>query len=340
MNLLLVGSDKIFAIENIYVKYLKEKHDVTLFPAQSIFYDYYYRKGIVHKLLFKAGLSSIYRNIDKLLIEKIEAVKPQAVWVFKGMEISPKTLQWIKSRGIRLVNYNPDNPFIFSGRGSGNSNITNSIGLYDLHFTYNHEIKERLQKDYNALVEDLPFGFEINDSVFSEAQNQEEINKACFLGNPDKERAALVNGIAESGLPLDVFGNDWKSFVKSENITVHEPVYKDDLWKTLRRYRVQLNMMRVHNENSHNMRTFEIPAIGGIQLAPDTVEHRFFFNEGKDIFLYKSIDDCIQKVKALIALPASEAEQIRVNARRTSIENKYSYRDRALHAAEKIKRIL
>lgn len=340
MNLLIVGSDKVFAIENTYVKYLKEKHNVTLFPAQSIFYDYYYKNGIVAKLLFKAGLSNIYRKINKQLIETVKTVKPDAVWVFKGMEVFPGTLKWIKAQGIKLVNYNPDNPFIFTGKGSGNSNVTKSIGLYDLHFTYNHEIKEQLQRDYNARVEDLPFGFEISDKLFDEAQQQTEINKLCFLGNPDKDRAALLNTIAASGLPLDVFGNDWKNFINGSNVTIHQPVYADELWKTLRRYRVQLNMMRVHNEDSHNMRTFEIPGIGGIQLAPATTEHIQFFKEGEEIFLYKSPEDCIEQVKKIIALTPEEASAIRVAAREKSIKQNYSYRGRAFSAAEKIEEIL
>jgi spore maturation protein CgeB len=340
MNLLIVGSDKIFAIENIYVKYLKENHDVTLFPAQSIFYDYYYQKGIIHKLLFKAGLSNIYRKINKLLVEKIRAVKPDVVWVFKGMEISPKTLQWIKSQGIKLVNYNPDNPFIFTGKGSGNSNVTNSIALYDLHFTYNHEIKERLKSEYHVAVEDLPFGFEISDVLFNEAQQQTEINKLCFLGNPDKERAALLTTIAASGIPLDVFGHDWKDFITGSNVTIHPPVYADELWKTLRRYRVQLNMMRVHNQDSHNMRTFEIPGIAGIQLAPATTEHQQFFRQGEEIFLYKSPEDCIEQVKKILALSPEDANAIRRAAREKSVKQNYSYRGRAFSAAEKIEEIL
>jgi spore maturation protein CgeB len=340
MNLLIVGSDKVFAIENIYVKYLKEKHNVTLFSAQSIFYDYYYKKGIVHKVLFKLGLSNIYRKINRQLVETVKAVKPDAVWVFKGMEIFPETLKWMKSQNIKLVNYNPDNPFIFTGKGSGNANVSKSIGLYDLHFTYNHEIKAQLRKECDAIIEDLPFGFEISESLFNEAQKQAEINKLCFLGNPDKDRAALLNTIAASGIPLDVFGNDWSNFITGSNVTIHEPVYADELWMTLRRYRVQLNMMRVHNMDSHNMRTFEIPGIGGIQLAPATTEHNVFFKQGEDIFLYKTPEDCIEQVKKILALTPQEANAVRLAAREKSIAKNYSYRDRAFSAAQKIEEIL
>jgi hypothetical protein len=75
------------------------------------------------------------------------------------MEIFPESLQWAKQKGIKLVSFNPDNPFIFTGKGSGNSNVTQSIPLYDLHFTYNHEIEQQLREKYRSKIAYLPFGF-------------------------------------------------------------------------------------------------------------------------------------------------------------------------------------
>ena len=47
MKVLIIGSDKVFSIENFYVKYLKELGvNLKHFTAQAIFYDYYYDGGI------------------------------------------------------------------------------------------------------------------------------------------------------------------------------------------------------------------------------------------------------------------------------------------------------
>ena len=68
MKLLIAGSDKVYAIENFYVKYLRELGiEVFHFPSQSIFYDYY-QKRLTNKLIFKAGLSSIITKIGKELM--------------------------------------------------------------------------------------------------------------------------------------------------------------------------------------------------------------------------------------------------------------------------------
>ena len=58
-----------------------------------------------------------YPGLQALNLSLLEAVK-QSKWdvllVFKGMELFPRTLSEIKKMGVTLVNYNPDNPFIYS----------------------------------------------------------------------------------------------------------------------------------------------------------------------------------------------------------------------------------
>ena len=156
MRLLIVGSDKVFAIENFYVKYLKDTAlEVSLFTAQSIFYDYY-QSSILHKILFNAGVSPILRKINDQFKQVITEFEPDVIFIFKGMEIFPESLRWAKQQGIKLVNYNPDNPFLFTGKGSGNKNVTDSIQLYDLHLTYDGDIKKELEQTYKLPTAILP----------------------------------------------------------------------------------------------------------------------------------------------------------------------------------------
>jgi spore maturation protein CgeB len=339
MRVLGVGSDKVYAIENFYVKYLREyEADIKLFTAQSIFYDYYQR-SIINKIIFKIGFSGILNTINDQFKKEVLEFKPEIILVFKGMEIYPESLRWAKSKGIKLVNYNPDNPFIFTGKGSGNKNVTNSIGLYDLHLTYDNDIRERMITEYGIPTGILPFGFEISDELYAECIKHQEIVKTCFLGNPDEQRAAFILQLA-GHMPIDVYGNNWEKFVSHKNITVHEPVYGKDLWITLYRYRVQLNMMRTHNPGSHNMRSFEVPGIGGIGLFPKTRDHATYFENGKEIFLYSDIEECVKQGKALLSLNSDDANKIRLSARLKSLHAGYSYRDRAHQVLQELKQLI
>jgi spore maturation protein CgeB len=339
VRLLIIGSDKIFAIENFYVKYLREEGiDVYIYSAQTSFYDYY-QKNIFNKLLFKAGLSPIYNDINKEFKQQIENYRPDVILVFKGMEIFPQSLQWAKSKDIKLINYNPDNPFLFSGKGSGNVNIKDSISLYDLHLTYNWEVKKEIEVTYKIPTGILPFGFDISDELLRKCSMQKETIKVCFLGNPDAYRGDFLNQLAKEGIELDVYGNNWQKFVNHPNIRIFEPKYGENFWLILRKYRVQLNLMRPHNPDSHNMRSFEVPGVGGIQLAPITRDHQAYFESNKDIFLYKNIEECISQIKKLLALSLEEANTIRKRARSHSLISGYTYKDRSKQILQQIKKL-
>lgn len=336
MKLLVVGANSEYAIERFYLKYWQEyRKDITIdfFQAQNIFYNFY-NQNFLNKIVFKLGISSIYNQINKQLLEKIKKFKPDVIFVFKGMEIFPQTLQFAKEQNIKLLNYNPDNPFIFSGSGSGNKNITESIGIYDVHFTYNMEIKYQIESQYSIPTYILPFGFDVSEELFAKCTETLEINKVCFIGNPDKVRALLITKLAKAGVLIDVYGYNWEKFINHKNISYYKTIYGVEFWQNIRRYRVQLNIMRPHNLNSHNMRSFEIPGIGGIQLAPHTSEHELFFEPNKEIFLYQSVEDCVKKINHLIQLSVQEANELRLAARLACIEKKYSYAERAKQVLE------
>lgn len=332
MKIFIVGSDRIYAIENYYAKYLRELGcEVLLFSAQSLFYDYY-QHNLLNKIIYRIGFSEILYNINKLFKVNVERFNPDILFIFKGMELFPSSLQWAKSKNIKLVNYNPDNPFIFSGKGSGNINVTNSIGLYDLHLTYHSEVRHKIECIYHIPAKILPFGFDVTNELFGKCASQSEVLKACFLGNPDEGRGKFLQLLAEKGIKLDVYGHDWSKFVNHSRIKIFGPVLGDDFWLTLRKYRVQLNLSRPHTLDTHNMRSFEIPGIGGIQLALSTTDHQTYFEKDKEIFLYSDVDDCVVQINKILALKKKEADFIRKQARQQSLQAHYSYKDRAEQA--------
>lgn len=340
MKIIIVGADTTHGIERYYIKYLRESGaEVLLFAAQNLFYEYY-QKGLHHKILFRAGVSPIYPIINFKLKKQISKEKPDIVWVFKGMEIYPSTLRWIRAQKIKLINYNPDNPFLFSGRGSGNKNVTNAIGEYDFYFTYNQNIKSQLEEQYSAKTYFLPFGYEIPDGVYEHCASLPELRKVCFMGNPDQERALSLIALASRGIAVTVFGHGWSKHVDHPEIEIQGPLEGIKLWETLRQYRVQLNFMRPHNMDSHNMRTFEVPGIGGVMLAPRNREHSLFFREGKEAFFYSDLNECVQQIDYILNLPQETVSEIRKAARERSVLSGYSYADRAGEVLREMKRIV
>jgi spore maturation protein CgeB len=169
------------------------------------------------------------------------------------------------------------------------------------------------------------------ESSYTEAVRQEEINKVCFIGSPDKTRIGLISLLAQNGFAVDIYGNRWdkKAFRGYSNVAVHPAVLEQEFWNKLRQYRVQLNIFRKHNIGSHNMRTMEVPAVGGILLTPFSGEQAGFFEEGKEVFFFRNEEELLQKVKTILSMPEEKAGQVRENARHRSLANGHSYAERA-----------
>lgn len=281
---------------------------------------------------FAPGLA--FAEANRQLLAEAKAFRPDVIWLFKGMEVYPRTLDRLREQGSTLVNYNADHPFRYFSRGSGNENVRRSICNYDLHLTYSQAIARELAEQYGDLnVGIVPFGHDVDDALYQRISTDDETLRVCFLGNPDDHRASEIKVLLEAGLPVDVYGHQWDRFLTpAANLVIHGQATGEDMYRTLHRYRVQLNFFRPHNADSHNMRSFEAPASGAIMLAQDSVEHRIFFEPGREAFFFQSRVEMTDLARALLAMPRAEAEAVRRAARQRSVVSKYSYRDRACTA--------
>lgn len=335
MKVLICGSKDIWAIENHYCQFLNHLDvQTTIFPIGNLFRESYHT--LFQKLLHKTNPAFLLNRINQMLLNTIEELKPDAVWVFKGMEVYPNTLKSIQQQGIFLLNYNPDHPFLFSSRGSGNKLVVQAVPRYNLHLSYNRSIVQRIKKEYNINCEFLPFGYNHNGLEYGFSP-KEEVLRTAFIGNPDEIRKQTIVNLLNSGFEVDVYGNGWNRYLKGfTNLQIFPAIYGRELCETFQKYRVQLNIFRPHNINSHNMRTFEIPSVGGIMLAPESDEHRLFFEQDKEAVYYTDFADLNRKISELLILSSDDSRIIREAAYQRSKRSKYSYFNRA----EQVKAIL
>ena len=330
MKILLVGSNFDYAIERYYVRYLKQfGARINHFPAPDIIFNYHSR-NIFNKVLFKTKIKTGYAHVNKRLMQIAYDYKPDVIWVFKGMEIFPDTLEKLK-KDFWLANYNPDHPFVITSSGSGNNNVTRSVGFYHLHFCYHTGLQQQIEKTFNLPAVFLPFAYETTDMVYEDQNNIDEINRVCFQGNPDKYRARKIEMLTEAGMEVDAYGIGWHHTALQHNsrVRLFNIASRPEFWKLNQQYRVQLNLFREYNNGSHNMRTFEIPAVGGIQLSPYSHEQTLFFDADKEIFFFNNDHEMVESAKKLLSLNQNEAMTIRSAARKRSIESPYTFRDRA-----------
>jgi spore maturation protein CgeB len=330
MKILMVGSAKPFAIEASYKKHLKKWAEVSLFEAHDLFLAHY-TKSTVHKLVYRSGFSSILQHINKKLVAIVSANRPDIVWVFKGMEIYPETLKKIKTLGAVMVNYNADDPFDYTFAGSGNQNVKKSLSLYDHHFSYSRRIVDRFRNELQIESSWLPFAY---NTALPPKQSLENSKIVCFIGNPDKERSSILHFLAKSGIQIHVYGNNWNNFVHHANILAKGSVMNDELILTAQKYYCQLNVFRPQNVNSHNMRTFEMPALGCVMFAPKSKEHSLFFEDQREAYYYENEEELLLNLKKFLEMSEKAKQDISKNAYLRSIQEKYSYADRALNVID------
>jgi len=334
MKILLIGSDSKWAIENHYLKGLKQFAEVDFFNAHGLFLKHYHN-SLVNKLKYRLGLSRYLHKLNRDLIEKVFSNNYQVLFVFKGMELFPETLKTIKSKGIYLVNYNPDHPFNFFSSGSGNKNVKRGILHYDHHFSYSKQIVEALENKYGTSASWLPFAYANSKKPEIEF---EKYNRICFIGNPDSERAKKIQSFITAKIPIDVYGSGWDKYIaKSPYLNIHSAVYSEDFVKVAQSYRIQLNIFRPHNLDSHNMRSFEMPALGCIMLAPKSQEHEAFFENEKEAFYFNGQKEMLNLTKRILNLSKDQAFEIKINAFQRSINSAYHYDNRVETVAQFLK---
>ena len=344
MKIVLIGSDEVWSIERLYLRHLNEIPGVeaAIFSTSSRVKQ---RSHTLHRLdrRLRPARNQLFRAFNAALLREVPALQPDLVLVFKGMEIFPETLQQLKAKTKALLaNYNPDHPFQFHSRGSGNANVTSAIALYDLHFSYHRQVVERIKADYQLPAYWLPFGYDDKKKITREALRQkEEIPRIAFIGNPDRIRFRFIQAVVAAGLPIDVYGENWKRWFQPKGqhgLRIFPAVYGEAFVEAMSRYRVQLNIFRPHNEGSHNMRTFEAPAVGAIMLAPLSEEHTVLFSQDEEAFFYTNVAETVGKGQKLLQLSKEAAMRCKQQALQRSEKSGYSYADRAAQLVSTVQR--
>lgn len=325
-SILMIGNFSIGALEHQYVKCLKQFNwEIYTFDIQ-IPVQIKKNRSILCKAVYRLAPGNFYSAVNKDLIVYAKKIKPLVILVFKGMELFPQTVEELKKYTNFLVNYNPDHPFHFYSKGSGNKNVREAIQLYDLYGTYARKIAAELKSTYHVNSFVLPFGY---DADIKFTQSSAAISKFGFIGAYDRERLKILMKLNK--FPIEVCGDEkWRKKLKSKFgnglIITGRPLYNSDYASYCSAALGIFNFLRPHNinESSHNMRTFEVPSYGGLLIANRTEEQSVFFEEDKEAVYFDSIEELKDKLSYLLKKPQFIDELKRRAYNRTQ-KSSYSY---------------
>ncbi len=270
--------------------------------------DEFYHIPLSSKILKAKILSKALRGvfIDDFNFEILNMTRkfnPDAVLVYKGAFVTPKTLLALKKMKIRLYNFYPDVSFHTHG-----SLLKDTLALYDKIFT----TKTFGIKDYGDQlgIKDavfIPHGYDpdIHKPISRETIPAGFFCDVSFIGtySPKKEKllAAIIDRFPV--IDLKIWGTQWEKSTMPQLKTYlqQEGIFGDLYAAGICASKINLGILseKVKGASSGDLitsRTFHIPAAGGFLLHEKNAESILYFEESSEAAFFENTEDLLNKI--------------------------------------------
>lgn len=304
------------------------------------------KASLVARAMFRiasvADVAPDLRGANKALLKATREESYDILWIDKGVTIRQKTLQRIKAAHptMMIVGYSPDdmlNPLCNS------RSLRASYPLYDLYFTTKTFNVEELLSQGCPRVEFIGNAYCSGIHRPWQLSQGESLRYACdvgFVGAYEKERAMMMQGLCDRGIPVRTIGMGWDRRARRLR---GAPPPGDAIWgieysKAVCATKINLGFLRKVNRDQQTTRSIEIPACGAFLLAERTDEHLELFEEGKEAEFFGSEDELYSKCLFYLGNDAAR-QRIAAAGRQRCIRSGYSYESRLASCIEHVQRV-
>lgn len=269
-------------------------------------------------------------DLNKRILDAAHIFKPDILFSESAPFVRAKTLQILRSMGIKIVGMSQD---YVTARHNSSMWQDRALRYYDLFFTTKAFGLDELTQ---AGVEDVRLVNNTYEKTVhyplspAEVGAQYEAYDCVFIGTFERDRARSLRQLAESGLTVLVHGNaagrlsgDW-SELSHPNITRRPAANDTDYTRAMHCGKVALAFLRKLNRDQITCRSIEIPAMGRPMLAERTAEHNAHFEEGQEYLAFESDDELISQAHRLVndaSLRESIGRAGRKRCERSSYDN-------------------
>lgn len=252
----------------------------------------------------KLGWRLEENNENEKIIEMATIFKPEVIFITKGLTIKKSTILRVNKivPECVVICYSLDD---IMNPGNQSKIYKKALPFYDVHFTsktYNiPELRllgakrvELTKNSYSPLIH-KPIAVSDNDKKLYGAD-------ISFVGGYEKERGQTLLCLAESGLKIRIWGNNWDKFKKFHpNLIIeYRAAYGEEYAKVVCSSKILLGFLRKINRDTITTRSIEIPAFGAFLLAERTKDQTDLFEEGKEAEFFSSNEELIRKLKFFI----------------------------------------
>ena len=323
-RILIIGSKENFTLEKMYKRaFVNLGHKVTFYHIHDII------NSKISNLVERLFSNFIYNKRRKLLFNFIKKTKIDLIIFVKGLYLSKNFLIDIKKLKpkVKIINIFPDNPLDLKSKNISNKNIIDCLEQFDLFCIWSQKILReiKLLKNKTKLLY-LPFAHD-KYLHFRGKYNFKYKDKINFIGSYDKIRLEILKKLNNKN--IFIAGNNWENKIKNHG----KHIFGKKLCSIIFSSQASLNLLRVQNLGSHNMRTFEVPAMDGLLLTQRSNEQNKFFPEGKASLMFSNLNELKKKI-LFIGRNPKKALKIRKNGYR--IAQKHTYTNRAKYILKKL----
>lgn len=292
--------------------------------------------GVAGRIIRRLNRQRIVFAYNRAIRNNAFRLRPDLLVIAKGNLVRPDTLKAIRRElsGTLLVNINYDD---FFSRAASNRfpELERVAPLYDWIFPSKPANVEELLQMNAPRVCYLPLGYDetahypVRPSIEMEEKYRGQV---IFAGTYTAERARYLAAISD--FQLSIWGGHWRKKLLSSELrrvvrrTGNSRIVRGaELSAILNSSKIGLNFLRADNRDTHNHRSFELPACGVFTLSQRSEELKTFFAEGKEMAFFSSGKELQEKIAYYLGHDRDREEIARAGCRRVKA-GKHTIRDR------------
>jgi len=238
--------------------------------------------GRIKRNIFKQFYLRIIQNA---LLKRVNEICPQIIIICKGSEITFDTLSKIKSTGVTLVNYNPDD---FFNLKVSSLELIKSIPLYDVIISSRDHLFEKYTKyGANRLV--YLDWYYVPELHFN--RNLKQDFHASFVGSWSSRREALLMKV---DVKIHIWGSGWsRSSLKfrRKHSVCNKILNQKEMSEIFSRTKYNINLLTIENNDKSNLRFFEVTASGGLLVTERNSFSTDMLIEGTECLMFSNVNE-------------------------------------------------
>jgi len=329
-KVIVITSESNYAVGNLFVKALKNLgHEVERFDLFKVLLTYEKGGWLGRKVNRFWPVEAWTRKANRELAVFIQRFQPDHILISGDNPVQIGALAFARSilPDLKVTLFWPDTLVNLSFSITQLSPVVDNLASYSSTAIDQFKLMGFRHCMWMPFAGDVEFLLDESEEVSPGLYKYD----CSFVGGWRPERELVLEKITTSmpDISLRIVGPLWSKRVRNKQLIKYiddKPRYGKAFGAFIRSSRINLNIIDDTNYPAANMRFFEIPAAGGLQLSSACPEMENVFIEGEDIFYYNNPDTIGERIRYILSNPEI-ADRVRLQGHHV-VRDQHTYIDR------------